>query len=149
MAFYNRLTEASIRTFRPIGLKATLDTCKEIVAANQARVETKYDLVAFDGDTIVGWSFLWDLDREHPTFGIGVADAYHGRRLGARLMDAVLEEAKRRAKTGVELTVVQDNEKAWRMYERRGFVQYDEFVGADGLLYYRMALRLAPSAQNQ
>jgi ribosomal protein S18 acetylase RimI-like enzyme len=87
---------------------------------------------------IVGWSFIWDLQSDEPTFGLGVADACQGRGLGSELMDRVMEAARERALYKVYLTVVQDNQVAWRMYEQRGFVRYGEFVGGDGLNYFRM-----------
>jgi L-phenylalanine/L-methionine N-acetyltransferase len=51
-----------------------------------------------------------------------VAREYHGQGIGTRLMEALLDVADnwlllRR----VELTVVADNERAWRLYERLGF----------------------------
>jgi putative acetyltransferase len=51
-----------------------------------------------------------------------VAREYHGQGIGARLMEILLDVADnwlllRR----VELTVVADNERAWRLYERLGF----------------------------
>jgi putative acetyltransferase len=51
-----------------------------------------------------------------------VAREYHGQGIGTRLMETLLDVADnwlllRR----VELTVVADNERAWRLYERLGF----------------------------
>jgi RimJ/RimL family protein N-acetyltransferase len=40
------------------------------------------------------------------------------------------------------LTVVTDNAVAWRLYEKNGFVKYDEFVGEDGLPYFKMIAEL-------
>ena len=60
--------------------------------------------------------------------------------LGSALMDQVLESAQGLGMTKIELTVVQDNDIARQMYERRGFRRYGEFVDEkDGLAYFRMA----------
>ena len=148
--FYNGLSAASIRTFRPIGTKATLEACTQIIEHNSPEIANRFDLVACDGPKIVGWGFLCDLHTDKPTLGLGVADECQGQRLGRALMDAVLAYAVQQGIPEVGLTVVCDNEKAQQMYERRGFVKTDRFIGDDGLSYYRMAADLsACSDRNQ
>jgi ribosomal protein S18 acetylase RimI-like enzyme len=137
-AFYNALSEASKRTFHPLGDTTTTERCQEIIAHNHPDGGIKFDLVALDDDRIVGWVFLWNWDTGTPTFGLGVADAYQGQGLGSRLMDAALAYAVERGAVNVTLTVVQDNDKARAMYERRGFMMQSAFVGEDGLPYYAM-----------
>jgi GNAT superfamily N-acetyltransferase len=161
-AFYNGLSAASKRTFRPLDVTTSVERCEDIVRANVQSAPTKYDLVAVDGATIVGWSFLWDLasapelveprpdgeaDREvAPTFGLAVADAYQGQGLGSALISRVMTWARDAAIPVVLLTVVQDNAVAWRLYERAGFARTGAFVGDDGLPYYRMRAQLGQSA---
>jgi ribosomal protein S18 acetylase RimI-like enzyme len=54
-------------------------------------------------------------------------------------MDLVMNEARERGLKQVILTVVKDNAVAWRLYEKRGFARYGEFVdAADGQTYLRM-----------
>lgn len=158
VAFYNGLSEASKRTFRPLDVMTSVETCAGIVHANTQAVPTKYDLVGADGARIVGWCFLWDRatapdvvgshgDGEGsgelaPTFGLAVADAYQGQGLGSALMSRVMAWARDAAIPAILLTVVQDNVVAWRLYERAGFVRTGEFVGDDGLPYYRMRAQL-------
>lgn len=137
-AFYNGLSEAAKRTFRPLGVTTSEERCEQIICDNDAAVDTKHDLVALDGGRIVGWSFVWSLDSDAPTFGLGIADECQGRGLGRMLMDRVLQAAADRGIRKIRLTVVQDNHKARRMYERRGFVLRDSFVGEDGLPYHSM-----------
>ena len=51
-----------------------------------------------------------------------VAREYHGQGVGTRLMDTLLDVADRwLLLRRVELTVVAENERAWRLYERLGF----------------------------
>ena len=140
-AFYNGLSLRSKRTFRPLGESATVEVCREVVHAQiggSAGDADKIDLVAFSGDEIVGWSFVWSVMGREPTFGLCVADAHQGRGLGGRLMDRVLGLASEHGATRVHLSVVQDNCVALGMYERRGFVRCGTFTGGDGLPYHRM-----------
>jgi ribosomal protein S18 acetylase RimI-like enzyme len=146
--FYNGLSEGSRTTFRPLGWTTTVEACARIVQGNLSGGSnadergTRYDLVAVHRGRIVGWGFIWDLHTAEPIFGLGIADAYQGRGLGAALMDRVMAAARRFGLGRVYLTVVQDNHVAWRLYERRGFVRYGEFVGDDELAYYRMVATL-------
>lgn len=139
-AFYNGLSVASKRTFRPIGEVTTDEVCARIAAENEGAAPTKYDLVAWQEGKVVGWSFIWNLDQPEPVFGLAVADACHGAGLGTRLMTAVMAWAREQALPKVELTVVTDNVVAQHLYEKQGFIRYGEFIGEDGLPYYRMHL---------
>ena len=146
VAFYNDLSEASRRTFRPFGITTQLADCEAVIQENRPEAGKKFDLVAVRGTRIVGWSFLWDLKSEEPEFGLGIADEVQGKGLGSALMDRVKKAARERGLRKVILTVVKDNEVAWRMYEKRGFVRYGEYYDAkDALHYLRMAAELERS----
>ena len=140
--FYNALSHETRRLFRPLGWHATLEQCRQWVAENTADPDTRYDLVVVDGQRIVGWCFIMRLDGEHPTYGIGVDDAYHRLGLGRELTRLVLDEARRRGLPQVELTCVQDNRVAQNLYAKFGFRRTGEFTGDDGLPYYRMVASL-------
>ncbi|HIE27965.1 TPA: GNAT family N-acetyltransferase [Candidatus Poribacteria bacterium] len=142
MDFYNGLSESSKRTFRPIGYTTTLNVCKDIVKDNSPEIEKRFDLLAWHKTEIVGWGFLWNLESGEPTFGLGVADDFQGKSLGSKLIDSLMETAREGEFKKVFLTVVQENEVAWKLYEKRGFVKYGEFVGEDGLDYFRMVAEL-------
>jgi RimJ/RimL family protein N-acetyltransferase len=144
--FYNGLSAASKRTFRPIEVTTTVEVCAEIAACNAATPPTKYDLVAVRDGAIIGWCFLWGLNHDDPAkepiFGLAVADAYHGQGLGTALTARVMAWAQAHDLTGVILTVVTDNAVAQQLYEKQGFVRYGEpFTGEDGLHYDRMRRR--------
>ncbi len=141
-AFYNGLSSTSKRTFAPLGPAATAKSCGRIVRDNVREPGRRFDLVAVEGKHIVGWCFLWEMQTDRPTFGLGIADAYHGRKLGSRLMDAVMAQARRAGKKEVYLTVVTDNDRAWRMYERRGFKRCGEHVNSAGVPHYEMLAKL-------
>ena len=147
-AFYNGLSPTSIRTFRPLAHPTTEDVCHDIVQDNDPAAEVKLDLVVIQGAEIVGWGFLWDLTSDKPTFGLGIADACQGNGLGTRLIGRVVEAALARGVPRIYLTVVRDNQVAWKLYERSGFVRYGEFTGKDGLPYYRMVAELGSDGES-
>ncbi len=139
-SFWDQMSPASKRTFAPFGQQPQLNQYEDVVNGNTNG--DKYDLVAVSGDTIVGWSFVWFLNTAEPVFGLGVTDAWQGQRVGARLMDAVLAAMLDRRLPMLYLTVVTDNDRAWGLYGRRGFVRYSAYIGDEGLHFYRMALAM-------
>jgi GNAT superfamily N-acetyltransferase len=144
LAFYNGLSRASIRTFRPLGETTTLEVCEEIVRDNAAGRGTRCDLAACQDEMIIGWAFLRRLDTDRPELGLGVADAHQGRGLGGALLDRLLAWARGRKIPTVYLIAVKDNARAVRLYESRGFIAYDEFIGKwDNLPYLSMRLLCA------
>jgi ribosomal protein S18 acetylase RimI-like enzyme len=143
LAFYNGLSPASIRTFRPLGLKTTLDVCEKIVADASAPAAARYDLGAWQGDTMVGWGFVSGLDKAEPEFGLCVADAWQGQGVGKALIDGVLDYAQVHGLPRVYLIAVRDNARAIGLYSSRGFTQYGEMTGEwDGLPYVKMVVAL-------
>ena len=138
LAFYNGLSAASKRTFAPLGKTTTLEVCRNIVDDNTSDAGAGFSLVAVDGPDIVGWGFIYKLDIDEPTFGLAVADAYHGQGIGSTLIEGVLYIARERGLSYVVLTVVQDNDVARCLYRKCSFVRYGECTGKDGLLYFRM-----------
>jgi ribosomal protein S18 acetylase RimI-like enzyme len=169
--FYNDLSAASKRTFRPLGETTTPEVCLDIARDNAPGVAKKFDLVVhygghhdsghYYGGQIIGWGFLWRVktdapDESAPPFslmlGLGIADAYQNHGLGSTLMTRLMAEARRQAfQEGavapvVTLTVVQDNEVAWQLYEKHGFVKVGAFVGEDDLPYFRMLADLQATA---
>jgi ribosomal protein S18 acetylase RimI-like enzyme len=138
LAFYNNLSAASKRTFAPLGQTTTIEVCQNIVDDNTSGTGAGFSLVAVDGPGIVGWGFIYKLDINEPTLGLAVADHYHGQGIGSTLIGDVLHIARERGLCQVALTVVQDNDVAWRLYEKYGFVRYGECTGQDGLRYFRM-----------
>lgn len=147
LAFYNGLSRASIRTFRPLGEATTLEVCERIVAENDPARRLRYDFVACDEDAIIGWGFLARLDGEAPSFGLGIADAHQGRGLGKALIDRVLAWAQANRIARVRLVVVKDNARAVCLYESRGFVTHGEFIDdKDKLPYLRQVAELPAAA---
>ena len=110
-----------------------------------ARTDTRYYLVAEDGDRVVGYAGLIAYDDEAHVATIGVAGDRQGEGIGAQLLDALLAEADRRSPV-VLLEVRADNEVAQGLYRRRGFAEigrrrrYYQPSGTDAVVMKREVL---------
>ena len=70
---------------------------------------------------LLGYAGLARYPDEAYVQNIAVRRQAQGRRLGSRLLDALLAEAEASGLTTVGLEVAADNEPAQRLYRRRGF----------------------------
>jgi len=80
---------------------------------------TRYYVVGFVDDELVGYAGLCDYPDEAFVQTIGVAPSHQGKGYGALLLDDLLGHAP--ARKPVVLEVRADNETAQRLYDRRGF----------------------------
>jgi RimJ/RimL family protein N-acetyltransferase len=78
-------------------------------------------LVAVEDGEIVGYCYFESRDLEYPTVGLGIADHAQNRGLGRRLMAALVDEARRLGKPGLDLTVWKTNPRAQRVYLGAGY----------------------------
>jgi ribosomal-protein-alanine N-acetyltransferase len=85
--------------------------------------DTRYYLVATEGRDIVGYGGLCAYPEESFVQTLAVAKSHQGQGLGARLLTALVDEARRRGEPMVGLEVRADNEVAQRLYGRFGFEQ--------------------------
>ncbi len=90
-------------------------------------LENHVNWIAFDGERMVGYVFLWDIDKSVVWFGIAVSDDYKGQGLGTRLTQTAIEYAKANGKGGILLTTHIANFRGQALYEKCGFVQ----IGTD------------------
>jgi len=140
--FYNALSDATKRLFRPLGLQTDVTVCDAIARANTHEGD-RCDLLLLHDNDIVGWCFLWDVRTDKPLFGIGLADDHQGRGLGQIMMSHVMTWARDQSLPSVSLTVVNDNTHAIELYESFGFKVQREFTDdRDGLTYFEMQRRL-------
>ena len=111
-----------------------------------ARTDTRWYLVAEDGDAVVGYGGLIAYDDEAHVATLGVTAALQGEGIGSLLLDALLSEADKRSPV-VLLEVRADNAAAQRLYERRGFTEigrrrgYYQPSGADAVVMRRKRVR--------
>jgi ribosomal-protein-alanine N-acetyltransferase len=145
-----------LRPMRSADLPAVLALEEELFAPDTwtaamyrdelARTDTRRYLVAEDDDRIVGYAGLIAYDDEAHVSTIAVTAARQGEGIGARLLDALLEEADRRSPV-VILEVRADNEVAQGLYRRRGFTEigrrrgYYQPSGADAVVMRRELVR--------
>ena len=65
-----------------------------------------------DGELMVGYVFLWDIDKKLPWLGIAVREDWKGHHLGRQLLDHVDSWAKPKGYGGIMLTSVPANVRA-------------------------------------
>ena len=96
---------------------------EECVAFIRRCKETKsVELFLLDGDRVAGWcDVVPTRGIRTGSLGIGLRRQYRGKGHGAALLDAALIRAARRFDK-VVLYVREDNDRAIKMYLRRGFV---------------------------
>ena len=87
------------------------------------QLDTRHYLVALRDGLLVGYAGLCAYPDEAFVQTLAVAPGAQNEGLGARLLQALLDEAARRRKTTVSLEVRSDNAPARRLYERFGFRQ--------------------------
>jgi len=74
-----------------------------------------------DGSTMIGYLFLWDMDKKIPWLGIAVADDYKGKHLGRELMTHAKNYATAQNKGGILLTTNVANLRGQGLYTRMGY----------------------------
>jgi ribosomal protein S18 acetylase RimI-like enzyme len=116
--FDKGLSDESRRLFTPHAYDpATVD---DYVERSNADADVSYVLLS-DDQEIVAYFFLWEADLEVPLLGIGIADRFQNLGLGTRLMEILIDTARRMERHGIDLTTMQDNDRAFHVYERCGF----------------------------
>jgi ribosomal protein S18 acetylase RimI-like enzyme len=100
-----------------------VDRVRDFVSSNQKR-DLPHFVALVDG-RVVGWCDISSLER--PVFahtgilGLGVDAAFRGNGIGHALLRSVLESAKARGLTRIELTVREKNLPAMALYRKVGF----------------------------
>jgi RimJ/RimL family protein N-acetyltransferase len=99
-------------------------------------------LVALDGDRVVGWCDVvpkdWPSTRHCGSLGMGLLPDWRGRGVGRRLIERTLEAARTFPLARVELAVRADNGGAMALYRRVGFEEEGRrrrAVRVDGVYY--------------
>ena len=85
--------------------------------------DTRYYLVVQDAEEIIGYGGLCAYPEESFIQTLAIRPDRQGSGLGARLLGALIDEARRRDEPMVGLEVRADNEVAQRLYARFGFEQ--------------------------
>lgn len=77
--------------------------------------------MAVQNGKMVGYVFLWDVDKGVVWFGIAVSDELKGKGLGRKLAETAIDYAKDNGKGGVMLTTHCANFRGQALYEKCGF----------------------------
>jgi GNAT superfamily N-acetyltransferase len=72
-------------------------------------------------EAAAGYGFYLRWDQPQPALGIAIGDAFQNAGLGRSLMQFLLDVARSHGRSGVRLTVYDDNRRARHLYERFGF----------------------------
>ena len=79
-------------------------------------------LVALDhNEMAIGYVFLWAASDNIPELGLAVADSWHGRRVGLALLRLMEQIGRSLGKPALELTTMQDNQRALAVYKGAGW----------------------------
>jgi ribosomal-protein-alanine N-acetyltransferase len=88
---------------------------------NEMNHELSYYLVLVEAGNIIGYAGMWLIVDEAHVTNIAILPEYRGRKLGNKLMTALLEHAKARGATRMTLEVRASNEVAQGLYNKFGF----------------------------
>lgn len=111
--------------------------------------EKGFTIAAIDGDRVVGNSGVDGSSRiklrHRGTLGIGILKEYWNSGLGSAMMNYLIETAESLGYEQIELTVYEDNTRAFHVYQKYGFKVYGciprAFKLKDGT--YRDAIEMA------
>ena len=84
--------------------------------------ELAHYLVMVDQGTIIGYAGMWLIVDEAHVTNVAIVPGYRGRKLGAKLMAALIEHAKEGGTLCMTLEVRASNLVAQGLYEKFGFV---------------------------
>lgn len=127
--FHDSLSPVSQSRFTPHGYDDHL--LHMYVQRCQSGTDRSY--VLLDGnDTVIGYFFLWEFTEPVPALGIGIADEWQGKKLGPQMMEILIEDARAADRDGVELTTVPDNDRAYALYEKMGFIYQGNVENVSG-----------------
>ena len=129
-AFNEALSEKTRGLFLPHGYDEA--TLARVISRAEADEDRAY--LALAGDTVAGYFFLWEFREPVPVLGIGIADDFQGKGLGATFMEILIDDAKAAGRAGIELTTVPGNARAFALYEKMGFshIRDADNIAGDG-----------------
>lgn len=90
-------------------------------------------------EKMVGYVFLWDIDKLIPWLGIAVREDWKGNHLGRRLLQHIDEWAGAKGYGGIMLTSVPANIRAHSLYARMGFEYFGVYPDSEFLYIKRYA----------
>lgn len=125
----------------------------EVIAERIGKIVAGQDraYIAVAGERAVAYCCLWGIRKAVPLLAIGVTDAWQGCRLGQQLLDVVIQDARALGKDGIELTTMLDNDRAFHIYQKKGFIYLGNVQtvegGGEATIERRLFLPLKEGAQ--
>jgi ribosomal-protein-alanine N-acetyltransferase len=103
-------------------------------------------LVADIGGRVVGYISIMDLNDSAKIISFAVKREFQGKGIGEMLIDEAIERCLERGRKSIMLEVRVSNERAQRLYKKKGFKVVDILPGyyRDGEDAYLMMLNLQP-----
>jgi ribosomal protein S18 acetylase RimI-like enzyme len=124
-------------------------TVARMIERAKSGLDRTYILLA--GEDAAAYFFLWEFPDPISILGIGIADAWQGRGLGAQLMRILIEDAQEAGRDGIDLTTMLHNHRAFALYQKMDFRYIEDVDNLDGdgrVIRERwMFLPLKPDAQ--
>lgn len=126
-----RIDESNFMLYEPGEKKRTIEQQKEIIEGIFSKKKSMI-FVAETDDRLVGFIEVLgsSLKRiKHSAYLVlGVLEEYQGKGIATQLFNRVFEWAMENEITRLELTVIKDNDKAFNLYRKKGFVLEGEKV---------------------
>lgn len=101
----------------------------------------RFFLVESEG-RMAGTVFLWDVHKQVPWLGIGLAEELKGLHYGRTLLAFAHEQARAMGAGGVLLTTALANIRGQGLYERMGYERMGQHSGGEYLYLLRFDARL-------
>ncbi len=90
---------------------------------NEMKNELSHYLVMTDGGKIIGYAGMWLIVDEAHITNVAILPEHQGKKLGEKLMKALIEHAKARGILSMTLEVRSSNQVAQGLYGKFGFAQ--------------------------
>ena len=75
--------------------------CKRALKAAAGEIPYYHGFMAVDHEEMVGYVFLYDMNKGIPVLGIGAIEGYKGVGLGSKMMEYAIAHAKKHGKGGI------------------------------------------------
>jgi ribosomal-protein-alanine N-acetyltransferase len=94
---------------------------KEAFEKELTENQLAFYIVAMKENQVIGYAGMWIIIDEGHITNIAVLPELQGKKIGSLLVEALVEEAKKRQLVGLTLEVRKSNEKAQKLYFKYGF----------------------------
>jgi [ribosomal protein S18]-alanine N-acetyltransferase len=121
VATVRQMTEADISAVAALEARAFSEPWSPVTFAEELAITNRSYVVAEDGGVIVGYGGVMCLDREAHIMTIAVDTGHTQRKIGTRLMLALIDAALARGAQHLTLEVRVSNEPALGLYRKLGF----------------------------